>query len=522
MNIIPKPHKYVKLGGEFTIDNQTKLYSDEVFSKQAQRFAEMVQYSCGFAPSFADDIADAHIIFTYNDKCRDEEYFLMIAEGLATVSASDETGCFYAVETMRQLFDLDSNQQTATYNNCYIEDNPKFAYRGLSVDICRHFFPLDTLKQIVELMSRVKLNKLHLHLSDDQGFRLEIEKYPLLNSVGSVRNGSEVMENGVRYVDENPVEGYLTKAEAKELVAFAAERMVEIIPEIDIPGHAVAMLAAYPQYCCDGALQEVRKKWGISKEILCAGNEDTYTFVKDILDEVCEVFPGKYVHLGGDEVPKDRWCNCKKCKEKLAELKLDDFEQLQNYMVEQFRQHLETKGKTVICWNDGISKHTSSEVISQVWKPLTKRSGIKQANKGRKVVMSPFFNMYFDYPYAMTPLKKTYKYNPVKGVKKSKLQNVLGVEGAIWTEYISTLEKLYFNLLPRMLALSEVAWGTNTGDFTKRANLYVRLYDQMGLTYFQKATSKVHKRVRTVKQFFGKNPNIELDNQNKPNSKSEK
>lgn len=519
MNIIPKPHKYDKLGGEFTIGSQTKLFCEEIFAKQAQRFAEMVHESCGFSLTFAENIADAHIIFNKSDECAEEEYTLMIADGLATVAAADEKGCFYAVETLRQLFRLDEKQQNATYNNCYIEDRPKFAYRGLSVDICRHFFPLATLKQIVELMSRVKLNKLHLHLSDDQGFRLEVEKYPLLNSVGSVRSGSEVVENGVRFVDDKPVSGYLTKDEARQLVAFAAERMVEIIPEIDVPGHAVAMLAGYPQYCCEGSVSEVRKKWGISKDILCAGNDETYAFVKDILDEVCEVFPGNYVHLGGDEAPKDRWCNCKKCQEKVAELKLKDFEQLQTYMVEQFRKHLGEKGKTVICWNDGVHGDASEKIISQHWRAKIRQGGAKQANKGRKTIMSPFFKLYFDYPYALTPLKKTYKFNPLRGVRKSKRQNVLGVEGTMWTEYVSTTEKLFFNLLPRMLALSEVAWGTNTGEFAKRCNAYTQLYDKMGLTYFKKATVKVHKRIRIVQRFFRQNPNVELDEQNKNSEK---
>lgn len=521
MNIIPKPHKFAKLGGEFTINVQTKLFADEIFQAQAQRFANLVQASCGFLPSFAENIADAQILFTYNEKCRSEEYFLMISEGVATVSAADVNGCFYAVETLRQLFALDAKQESVTYNNCYIEDRPKFVYRGLSVDICRHFFPLETLKQIVDLMARVKLNKLHLHLSDDQGFRLEIEKYPLLNSVGSIRGGSEVLKNGVRSVDETPVSGYLSKQQAKELVAYAAERCVEVIPELDVPGHAVAMIAAYPHLSCEGTEVEVRKRWGISKDILCAGNDETYRFVEDVLDEICEIFPSAYVHLGGDEAPKDRWCNCKKCREKLAELKLDNFDQLQTYMVEQFRTYLENKGKTVICWNDGLTKNASQQIVSQVWRRVHSANGKKQANRGRKIVLSPFFHMYFDYPYAMTPLKKTYKFNPLKGVKKDKAQNVLGVEGTMWTEYVCSEEKLYFNLLPRMLALSEVAWGTNTGEFAKRANAYYKLYDSLGLNYYQKATVKVHKRVHTVKKFFRENPDIELV-QTKANAKQEK
>lgn len=521
MNIIPKPLKCEKLGGEFTISPDTKVYCDAEFSVQAQRFVRLVQESCSIVLNFSEDISKAQVIFKLNEDWAAEEYYLMISEGVSTVSASTEAGCFYAVETLRQLLHLDETQEAPTCKNCYVQDSPKFGYRGLSVDICRHFFPLSTLKQIVDLMARVKLNKLHLHLSDDQGFRFEVEKYPLLNSIGSVRGGSEVVAEGKRFVDDNEVSGYLTKAEARELVAYAAEHQIEIIPELDVPGHAVAMIAAYPELSCEGTPVEVRQKWGISKDILCAGNEFVYTFVKDVLDEICEVFTGKFVHLGGDEAPKDRWCNCKKCREKIAELKLDNYDQLQTYMVEVFRAHLEAKGKTVICWNDGLTKASSAQIVSQVWKPFTRRYAVRQANKGRKTIMSPFFHLYFDYPYAMTSLRKTAKFNALKGVKKSRASNVLGVEGAMWTEYVATEEKLFFNLLPRLLALAECSWSNSSADFAKSVHNYLPVYEKLGLTY-NKHALHAGKSVRTVQIFFKKNSNIELDRQNKKSSNMEK
>ncbi len=516
MNIIPKPRKCEKLGGEFSLSPNTQVYCDAEFSREAQRFIGLVQESCGAQLQLTQDISQAQVIFKLNESCRSEEYFLMISEGLSTVSASTEAGCFYAVETLRQLFRLDETQECPTCKNCYVQDAPKFGYRGLSVDVCRHFFPLSTLKQIVDLMARVKLNKLHLHLSDDQGFRFEVEKYPLLNSIGSVRGGSEVVSDGKRFVDDTEVSGYLTKADARELVAYAAQRQIEVIPELDVPGHAVAMIAAYPELSCEGTPVEVRQKWGISKDILCAGNDGVYTFVKDVLDEICEVFTGQLVHLGGDEVPKDRWCNCKKCREKLADLKLDSYEQLQTYMVEVFRAHLESKGKTVICWNDGLTKASSAQIVSQAWKPLTHRASVRQANNGRKTIMSPFFHLYFDYPYAMTPFGKTARFNALKGVKKSCVKNVLGVEGAIWTEYIVTEEKLFFNLLPRMLALAECAWSNSNADFIKSVHNYLPIYDKLGLTY-NKHALHAGRNARTVRLFFKKNSNVELDKQNKSN-----
>lgn len=511
MNIIPYPRKYVKIVGTFALNTDSKVYCDVSLKNEVRRFERLVEDSCGLKLNFVDDISLASVIFQFNDSCAVEGYYLMISQGVLTVSCADSAGCFYAIETLRQIFHLDFNHDELVCDNCYIEDEPRYVYRGLLVDVCRHFFSIDVMKQIVDLMSQNKLNKLHWHLTDDQGFRLQIDKYPRLNSVGSYRQGSEVLENGKTYVDEVEHGGFYTKDEVRDLVNYAAERHVDIVPEIDIPGHFVAALAAYPEYSCTGIILEVRKKWGISKDILCAGNEETYTFVNDILDEVCELFPSNLIHLGGDEAPKDRWCNCKLCREKMAEEKLADFEELQTYMVEQFRNYLEQKGKTVICWNDGVTKSTSSEIISQVWKPFTYKKGVKDVNKGRRTIMSPFFRMYFDYPYAMTPLSKTRLFNPCKGVNNKSQDNILGVEGTVWTERIADTDKLFFNLLPRLDALAECAWGSQLKDFKKRVTAKYAIYDKLNLNYNMNATKPIVGRACIVKKFFKNDPNIEIN-----------
>ena len=356
MKIIPQPQKLVKISGNFTLDCDCFVFCDAKFSSLAERLATMIYDSCNITVTLTDEIDQAKIIFNSDDSIPREGYHIMLAQsGHATVTASDVSGCYYAVETLRQMFNLDAEQQLVTCANCYVEDAPKFTYRGLHVDVCRHFFGVDVIKRIIDLMSQDKLNKLHLHLTDDQGFRIEIDKYPLLKEISTVRDGSEVTADGKTFVDEQPHGGYYTKDDIREIVRYAAEHNVEVIPEVDVPGHMVAALAAYPEYSCNGAPLEVRKTWGISKDILCAGNDATYGFICDILDEVSELFPSEYFHLGGDEAPKDRWCNCKACRERLSELQLSNFEQLQTYMVEVFRKHLESKGKTVICWNDGIT-----------------------------------------------------------------------------------------------------------------------------------------------------------------------
>lgn len=510
MQITPQPKKIEKINGNFSLANGDLIYCDEQFATLAQRFTELMSRNFNLTLNFTDEIGDAKIIFSYDNNTPKEGYFVMLSQGVATVKCGDDEGCFYAIETLRQIFSLNDDADGIVCANCYIEDAPRYVHRGLLVDICRHFYGVDVLKQIVDIMSQDKLNKLHLHLSDDQGFRVQIDKYPLLNTVSSTRTGSEVIANGKKIVDDKIVEGFLTKQDVKELVDYALERKVEIIPEIDVPGHFVAALAAYPEYCCVGAVSEVRKQWGISKDILCAGNDKTYSFVCDILDEVADMFPSPYFHLGGDEAPKDRWCNCKLCREKLSELGLSNYDELQTYMTEIFRRHLEQKGKKVICWNDGMTDSSNKEIVMQVWKPFTTRQGAREANKGRKVIMSPFFRLYFDYPYAMTPLYKTLRYNPLKGVKKRCADNVLGVEGCLWTEYVANTDKLFFNLLPRIDALAECAWGYSGKDFAKRLRKRFEIYDKMGLLYNGDVKLHSRRKLSVINKFFKKDANVEL------------
>lgn len=509
MRILPRPQKAERLAGQFVIDEQTTVFCHPDFQPIAEQFVAQVRSCNGLELQFSNDHEQSSIHFHLEEGCPAEGYQLNISQSCLTVSASTTQGCFYAVQTLCQLFDLHIPHETIYTMSYYVEDYPKFQHRGLHFDICRHFFGVETIKQIIDLMSEVKLNKLHLHLTDDQGFRVQIDKYPLLTEVGSVRSGSEVVRGGTRFVEEVPHSGYLTKADVAEIVSYATAHFVDIIPEVDIPGHMVAALAAYPEYSCTGKVTEVRKNWGISKDILCAGNDETYQFVCDILDEICQMFPGEYIHLGGDEAPKERWCNCPKCVEKMAELKFDDFAQLQNYMLEFFVSYLEQSGKKVICWNDGVHTTTSMEVVSQVWKPLTLKQGIKQANAGRKTIMSPFFKLYFDYPYAMTPFKRTLKFNPLKGIKKHAVDNVLGVEGTVWTEYIETTDKLFFNLLPRLDALANVAWSGILNHFAEALKGRLTHYEKLGLTHNHRAL-KGKRNLGTTRKFFKVDSSVEL------------
>lgn len=512
MHIIPQPKKIERLNGSFCIDADCRIHANPLFVAQAQRFASLVEASCGFLPTVTDELEQSRIIFNLDETYPVEQYSVMISDGVATVIAGNEVGCFYAVETLRQLLNLDYPQQTASCENCYIYDAPKFAYRGLMLDVCRHFFGVDTVKTTIDLMARNKMNKLHLHLSDDQGFRMEIKKYPLVNEIGSVRGGTEAVHDGKRYVDETPYGGYFTQQQLRDIVAYAAERQIDVIPEFDVPGHCVALIAAYPELSCNGKITEVRKKWGISKDILCAGNDKVYQVVCDILDEICDVFPSEYIHLGGDEAPKERWCNCKLCKQRLSDLKLGSFDKLQTHMVEEFRRHLAEKGRKVICWNDGIDETTNGDIVSQFWLGKKVSDRTRYPNGGRKTIMSPFFYTYFDYPYAMTPLRKTLSLDPLKGVKNSAKDNVWGVEGTLWSEYIEDDDKLFFHMLPRLDVLSECAWGYHTHKFFPYLKEKLALYDRLGLTYNGNIGKQgVFKRGGIVKTWWNKEKNVEFD-----------
>ena len=495
MKILPCPQKSENISGSFCVDGNAKIFCETEFTAQVEYFADLVYESCGFFLQYTDVIDDAQFIFAKDAALPQEGYVIMISQGVATVTSSAVSGCFYAVESLRQIFNLDVKQECITCPDGYIEDSPRFAYRGLMLDIARHFFGLDVLKQVVELMSQIKLNKLHLHLTDDQGFRLQIDKYPLLTEIASHRYGSEVTRDGESFIDDTPHGGYLTKEDVRELVSFASSRNVEIIPEIDLPGHFVAALAAYPELSCTGGVTEVRRKWSASKDILCAGNDETYRFVKDILDEVCELFPSQYVHLGGDDVAKDRWCNCKLCRERMAELRLDNVEQLQTYMIEVFRAHLESKGKTVIIRNDGVCDDTDIRVVSQFWTPVKRHGVARETHKGRQVIIAPRRKVNFNQAYNVVRLRRILGWNPYRGINKADRANVLGVEGAIWTQQIDSADQLFYQLLPRLDALAECAWGKRRKDFLLRLQKRLAYYENNGYDYNRKFVRKVKKSV---------------------------
>ena len=383
----------------------------------------------------------------------EEEYILEVtAEDGITIIGGSEKAVFYGECTLEQILHQTKNRVRAMK----IEDEPVFAYRAFMIDCARHFFSVDELKAIIDTMARLKFNRFHWHLTDDQGFRMEIKALPKLHKEGSVRRGSYFgnMKLNSKY------EGYYTTAQMKEIVDFCAQRYIEVVPEIDLPGHATAMIHAYPEMSCRGRKVPVETKQGIFKNILCAGSEKTYEYLFKIIDEMCTVFPGEYFHIGGDEVPKENWTHCSACKQRMKDNGLESYEQLQGWMMNRVADYLESKGKKVICWNDALgATNLSHSFTVQRWMDRKNRS-LQWANDGRKVIMGDFYHTYFDYPYAMTPLKKVYGYAPyLKGMDVRGRESVIGLECCVWTEHISSNASLEYMLFPRAAAVAQTAWG---------------------------------------------------------------
>lgn len=395
-----------------------------------------------------------------------EGYTLRIDEEGVQVSATTEAGFFYARKSLEQLC------VNGEIPCVLIKDSPRFGYRGFLLDSARHMQSVDEIKKLVDAAAYFKLNKMHWHLCDDQGFRIECSTYPLLNEKGSWRESSDFgsVHTGERYG------GYYTKEQIKEVVNYCAERFIEVIPEIDMPGHTVAMISAYPKLSCRKLQIPVETKQGIFKDILCAGDDYTLEFIYNLLDEIVLLFPSDRFHLGGDEAPKIRWAACPKCRAKMKKLGLKSEAELQCWLTNTVAEHLKKHGKTVTVWNESLMGGTlSPDITAQQWMDAKGLCAV-WANRGNKIICSDFYHYYCDYPYAMTPLKKTYGFSPIhKNIAKVMEKNVLGVEAAIWTEYIDNFSQLCYMTFPRFAAVAENGW-------TKPERLNEQLFEKNFVT----------------------------------------
>ncbi|MBR1678426.1 MAG: beta-N-acetylhexosaminidase, partial [Bacteroidales bacterium] len=451
--------------------------------------------------------------FLPNPNLGAEEYALNIDGNGVVAEASAFPGFFYAIQTLKQMLPAEvyggEKVRADWLLPCVtILDAPRFDYRGIHMDPCRHFWSVEETKRYIDIAAVYKLNRLHWHLTEDQGWRMEIKKYPRLTEVGAWRNGTMVgrdwdSNDGIRYG------GFYTQEELRDIVAYAAERNITIIPEVDLPGHMVAALAAYPELGCTGGPYEVWTRWGVAKDILCAGNEQIFTFLEDVLNEVMDIFPSEYIHIGGDECfngdaepdRPDPWDVCPKCRAKMRQLGIKPGPRakhyLQNYVTARVQKIINDRGRKVIGWDEILEGDLAPGATIMSWRGTA--GGIQAARKGFDVVMTPNSHMYFDYyqsreydkePLAIggyIPVSRVYEYEPYEGMEPGTEDHILGVQANLWTEYIPTPEQLEYMLLPRLCALSEVQWcQAERKDFTRfDASLdhTFRMLDVMGYTY---------------------------------------
>lgn len=411
-----------------------------------------------------------------NASLGNEGYIIRASLNGITLSAQTDAGLFYAEKTLEQL------RLNSSIPCMVIEDKPAFRYRGFMLDSARHMQTLDEIKKLIDAAALLKLNTMHWHLSDDQGYRIESKRFPLLNMKGSWRESDDFgsMHTGIRYG------GYYTHDEIREIVRYCGERFIEVVPEIDLPGHTTAIISAYPYLSCRKEQIPVQTKQGIFDDVLCMGDSRTLEFVYELLDEVIPLFPCKRFHLGGDEVKLNRWKECPKCKEKLRSLGTDNFTALQADFTAKLIAHLKKHGKTATVWNESLAGGSLPEDTTvQMWMDGKKHS-IAHANRGGDVIISDFYHYYCDYPYHMTPLKKTYTFNPIlKGIKAEAQHRVIGVEAPIWTEYICDFDKLCYMFFPRFAAVAEVGWSKksklNCRSFERRYKAVMPLLEKIGI-----------------------------------------
>ncbi len=516
LTVVPYPNEAEIKTGTFKVSG-AGLHCSAGFDAAAKavvaEFAQQLSLVTGVESVVDENEAGDGFIFSLDPAMPEEAYTLDVSRKAAVVKASSLRGVNYAVQTIKQMLPVEIYGKTPADGKDWslqcveINDEPRFAYRGFMLDDARHFFGVELVKKYIDLMEIHKLNKFHWHLTDDQGWRIEIRKYPELTEKGSIRKetwaGHAYGQDGC--YDGTPYgEGcWYTQDQIREIVAYAASKGIDVIPEIDLPGHMVAALATYPELGCTGGPYEVRTIWGVASEVLCAGNEKTFEFLENVLTEVTELFPYEYIHIGGDECPKTSWEKCPKCQSKIRELGLKDEDgfkaehYLQSYVMERIGAFLAGKGKKVIGWDEILEGKIGKSATIMSWRGTS--GGIKAAKLGNDVVMSPNIYCYLDRyqstdkknePLAMgryVPLHKTYAYDPQAVLTDEEKPRIIGVQGNMWTEYIADTEYLEYMLNPRLAAISEVQWckleNKDWNRFVAAADDFCGIYDMLGYNY---------------------------------------
>lgn len=426
----------------------------------------------------------------------DEAYTIVVDKKGITIAGSTPRGVFYGVQTLRKSLPV-GNATRILMPAVEIKDCPRFGHRGMMLDCSRHFFPLSFVKRYIDLLALHNMNVFHWHLSDDQGWRIEIKKYPLLTTIGSKRTGTVIGFNTM-LDDSIAYGGFYTQDEAREIVEYARQRYITVVPEIDMPGHMVAALTAYPDLGCTGGPYQVGHRWGIYNDVLCLGNDKVYDFCEGVLDELMQIFPSKLIHIGGDETPTVRWVKCPKCQKVASENGLTA-ETMQGYFTSRIEKFVNSRGRSIIGWDEILAGNIDQSATIMSWRNT--EYGRKAAEAGHDVIMSPTSHCYFDYNQAdeknakyeptlcggYLPVEKVYSFEPyAEGISDEAKKHILGVQANLWTEYIQYPNQAEYQVLPRMAALCEVQWTAGKKDykaFVERLTRLLNLYDAYNLNY---------------------------------------
>lgn len=532
-SIIPCPVSFTEIAGEEFIPDSNTVITYNCESKELQRLGDLVGSLFPINlnvyralpqndPTLNHFSKQIRLVLDCKYKIPEEGYELIVNSNSITLTARTNKGIFYGIQTLSQLipsqFIPHSDSTELAYHGngnintfqeaqgfpstqkvkiigCKVSDYPRFGYRGMHLDVCRHMFSVDFIKRYIDVMAFYKMNNFHWHLTDDQGWRLEIKAYPLLTQKGAWRSSSPVKRNEGQ--DSIPYGGYYTQEEARDIVEYAAARYINVIPEIEMPGHATAALASYPELSCTGGPFETWTLWGVNEDIFCAGNEQTFTFIENVLTEIMDIFPSTYIHVGGDEAPKTRWEACNLCRNRMAVEHLKSSVELQSYFIQRIEKFLNAHDRQIIGWDEILEGGLAKGATVMSWRGF--EGGIAAAKMKHNVIMTPGSHCYLDYyqgdpvsePFAIggyNTLENVYSFKPIPpDLSKRKLKYILGAQGNVWTEYITTAQQVEYMAFPRAIALAEVNWSSvgnrNYKDFLRRLNFHFNRFDRLNINY---------------------------------------
>ena len=518
LDVIPQPQEIVLARDttSFIIDRSTTIVypaTNEKMHRTADFLATFIKEMTGTEVRVSDKEKSSNAIILAVDSTmgHPEGYKLQITPEKVLLTGGSEAGVFYGIQTIHKALPiLKDGKVAAALPAGTVTDFPRFRYRGFMIDVGRHFFPVSYLKQMIDLMALHNINYFHWHLTEDQGWRIEIKKYPKLTEIGSKRD-STIIDWETKKFDGKPHSGFYTQDEAREIVRYAADRFISVVREIDLPGHTTAALASYPELGCTGGPYKVLCSFGVFPDVLCAGNDQTLQFTKDVLDEIMDIFPSEYIHIGGDECPKSRWEKCPKCQAKIKELgikalpKHSKENQLQTYFMSELEKEINAHGRRMLGWDEVLEGGLTPNSTIMSWRGI--QGGIEAARQHHDVIMTPIQRLYFSNPRInkMTGfewMNRVYNFEPVPAeLTDAEKKFVIGTQGCIWTEWTADSTKMEWQILPRMAALSEIQWTLpehkNFERFMERLPEMLKIYSSLDYGYredvFAADTLKTHK-----------------------------